>query len=261
MERGMTVVQAGIDKYQQTSRLGKVEEDTRIREDFILKYASLVKYIAERMAIRLPPNITKDELISTGTVGLIDALNNFDQSKGIKFQTYASYRIRGAIIDELRKMGWVSRSVRKDVQRIESAIMTLRSRTGREPDDAEIAEEMGTDIDKYFRIISRAQGGGLLSLDELRDDDTTPLLSKLTSSAPSPFDEVKKGELKVVIAKALTHLSKKEQMVISLYYYDEMTLKEIAEVLELTESRISQIHSKAIIRLRTKLKPYNEEKA
>ena len=257
----MTMVQAGINRYQQTSRIGKAEEGSRIREDKILKYASLVKYIADRMAIRLPPNITKDELISTGTVGLIDTLNNFDPSKGIKFQTYAAYRIRGAIIDELRKMDWVSRSVRKDVKRIESTITELRSRTGREPDDAEIAEEMGIDIDRYFKIISKAQGGGLLSLDELSHDDRTPLVAKLTSSSPSPFDEVKKRELAVVIAKALTYLSEKEQRVVSLYYREEMTLREIAEVLELTESRISQIHSKAIIRLRTKLKSYNEEEA
>jgi len=250
------MMQAGISRYQQTSQIGAVERNTAIREDLILKYAPLVKYIAERMAIRLPPNISKEELISTGTLGLIDALNNFDADKGIKFQTFATYRIKGAIIDELRKLDWIPRSVRKDVQRVEEAITSFQSRTGREPEDMEIAKEMGIDIDTYYKILSRAQGGRLLSLDEFNGDESIPLLLKITSSTPSPFDEVRLRELKDIIAKALATLSEKEQMVMSLYYYDELTLKEIAEVLGLTESRISQIHSKVIIRLRAKLKFY-----
>ncbi len=252
------MMQAGIDRYQQTAKIGKADQSKRVREDRILEHAPLVKYIAERMAIRLPPNISKEELISTGTVGLIDALNNFDESKGTKFRTFAAYRIKGAIIDELRKLDWTPRSVRRDVQRIENAILVLRSRTGQEPDDAEIAEELGISIDHYFKIISKARGGGLLSLDELSRDDAAPFLTRLASSAPSPLEEVNKTELRGVIAKALTHLSEKEQKVISLYYYDELTLKEIAKILGLTESRISQIHSKAIIRLRTRLRSYSE---
>lgn len=249
-------MQAGITQYQAASQIGRRERNTEIREDLILKYSSLVKYIAERMAIRLPPNITKEELISTGTLGLIDALNNFDAEKGIKFKTFATYRIKGAIIDELRKLDWIPRSVRKDIQRIEEVIVAFQSRMGRDPEDIEIAEELGIDIEAYYKILSKAHGGRLLSLDEYNGNETAPLLSKLTSSGPSPFDEVRQRELKDIIAKALSTFSEKEQMVMSLYYYDELTLKEIAEVLGLTESRISQIHSKVILRLRTKLRAY-----
>jgi len=250
------MMQAGINRYQQTSQIGVAERNAAIREDLILKYAPLVKYIAERMAIRLPPHIAKEELISTGTLGLIDALNNYDPDKGIKFQTFATYRIKGAIIDELRKMDWIPRSVRKDVQRIEDSIVAFQSRTGREPEDKDIADEMGIDINTYYKILSKAQGGRLLSLDEFNGSESVSMLSKLASSEPSPFDEVRARELKNLITKALSTLSEKEQIVMSLYYYDELTLKEIAEVLGLTESRISQIHSKVIIRLRTKLKSY-----
>lgn len=250
----------GISRYQQASRIGRAEKNTGIREDLILQYAPLVKYIVERMAMRLPPHISKEELISTGIVGLIDALNHFDEGKGIKFQTYAAYRVRGTIIDELRRLDWIPRSVRKGIQRIEEAILTIQFRTGREPDDIEIAEEMGMDLDAYYKLLSKGQGGGLLSLDEVNRADDLPLLSKLTSSGPSPFDEVNRQELKGAIAKALSGLSEKEQMVVSLYYYDELTLKEIARILKLTESRISQIHSKAMIRLRTKLKSHHRSK-
>jgi len=248
----------GIQRYQRIFNIDQRKIDKDLREDLILSYAPLVKYIAERIAIRLPSNISKEELISAGTVGLLDALDRFEPEMGIKFQTYAEHRIKGAILDELRKMDWFPRSVRKDIHKIEHAITALKSRNGREPEDSEIAEEMRIDIDSYYRIITRARGVTLLSLDETLPDGTTPKFAKQASDMPSPLDELTIKELKKIISEALAQLSKKEQLVISLYYYDELTLKEIAKILDLTESRISQIHSKAIIKLRAKLRTYNK---
>jgi len=252
------MMRIGIQRYQRIFNIDQRKIDKDLREDLILSYAPLVKYIAERIAIRLPSNISKEELISAGTVGLLDALDRFEPEMGIKFQTYAEHRIKGAILDELRKMDWFPRSVRKDIHKIEHAITALKSRNGREPEDSEIAEEMGIDIDSYYRIITRARGVTLLSLDETLPDGTTPKFAKQASDMPSPLDELTIKELKKIISEALAQLSKKEQLVISLYYYDELTLKEIAKILDLTESRISQIHSKAIIKLRAKLRTYNK---
>ncbi|MBN1225613.1 MAG: FliA/WhiG family RNA polymerase sigma factor [Deltaproteobacteria bacterium] len=233
----------------------KVNETTK--EGLIIKYASLVKYIVDRLAFKLPSNISKEELTSAGAIGLLDAIDKFKPEIGSKFETYAEHRIKGAILDELRKMDWVSRSIRKDIQRIENAISQLRFTLKREPDDLEVAQELGVDIETYYKMTNRAWGARLLSLEELFPDGLAPKFSKQVSDTPSPFDELNTKELKQNISKALSSLGENEQLVISLYYYDELTLKEIAKVLNLTESRISQIHSKAIIKLRARLKPYN----
>lgn len=252
-------MRAGVKKYQQASQAEQENKDEKLKEELVLKYAPLVKNIAERMAIRLPPNIYKEELIGPGVLGLFDAIEKFDSTREIKFQTYANLRIKGAILDELRKMDWISRSIRRNIHRIEDAMRSLELKLGREPDDFEVAEEMGVDIDSYHRMTMKAQGAGLLSLDEIMPDGKAPKLSRQVSDVPSPFDKLKIKESKKIISKALSKLSKKEQLVMSLYYYDELTLKEIAKVLNLTESRISQIHSKVIIKLRVKLKSYYKD--
>ena len=249
----------GVRRYQEAFRVDQENMNGRSREELILEYAPLVNEIVNRMAIRLPPNISKEELIGSGITGLIDVLDRFDSEKGIKFRTYATHRIKGAILDELRKMDRVSRSVRRDIHRIEDAMRTLELKLDREPEDFEVAEEMGVDIDSYNRMIIGAQWSSLLSFDEVMHYGTTTKIANQVSSEPSPFDELQIKELKSVIAKAISSLSEKEQQVISLYYYDELTLKEIARVLGLTESRISQIHSKVIIKLRAKIKHYFED--
>lgn len=252
------LMKAGIHRYRQIFDTDHGKLKTGPREDLILKYAPLVKYIVDRMAIRFPPNISKEELISAGIIGLLDALDKFDSEMGIKFQTYAEHRIKGAILDELRRMDWIPRSIRKDIHRLEHAITAVKMRVGRNPEDSEVAQEMGVTIDSYYRIINRARGIGLLSLDETLPDGSTPKFAVQASDLPSPFDELKIKELKKIIAQALSDLSQREQLVVSLYYYDELTLKEIAKVLGLTESRISQIHSEAIIKLRAKLRLHYE---
>jgi RNA polymerase sigma factor for flagellar operon FliA len=252
-------MRVGVKKYQQAFQSEQGNKNEKLREELILKYAPLVKNIAERMAMRLPPNICKEELMAPGIMGLFDAIEKFDSSRQIKFQTYATLRIKGAILDELRKMDLISRSIRKNIHRIEIAMRSLELKLGREPEDFEIAGEMGVDIDSYYKMTMQAQGAGFLSLDEIMPDGTTPKLCRQVSDTPSPFDKLKIKESKKIISEALSKLSKKEQLVMSLYYYEELTLKEIAEVLNLTESRICQIHSQIIIKLRTKLKSYYKD--
>lgn len=247
-------MRAKLKNYQQNFRGRQGNLNSKHREELVIKYAPLVKYISERIAIRLPMNITKEELNSAGILGLFDALDKFDSDMGIKFETYAEHRIRGAILDELRKMDWLPRSIREDIRRIENTIIAARTKLGREPEDFEVAQEMGIDIEAYHKIISRAQGVSLLSLDDPMPNGSTPIFAKQVSDTQSPLDDLAKKEMKEIIAGAIACLPKKEQLVLSLYYYDELTLKEIAKVLDLTESRISQIHSKAIISLRAKLK-------
>lgn len=252
-------MRAGIKKYQETVRTDSEHLDERRRQALILEYAPLVKTVAERVAMRLPPHLSKDELTSAGIIGLFDALDKFDETKGTQFRTYAERRIKGAIIDELRKMDWVSRSVRKDMNRIENAMNALRMQNGREPEDTEVAEILGIEIETYYKMIDRAKGAGLLSLDEVMLDGKNTKIALHASELPSPFDDLKTKELQTVIAQAISTLPEKEQVIISLYYFDELTLKEIAEVLGLTESRISQIHSKVILKLRSKLRAFYEE--
>lgn len=246
-----------LNKYRSAEQNGKDFMSMDDRNTLIREHAPHVKYIAERFAVRLPAHITVEELESAGTMGLFDALNNYDPSKGVKFKTYATYRIKGAMLDELRRMDWAPRSVRRDVHKIETAVNDAWNRYGREPSDTEIARELGVDLNKYFKILQDAQGVKLLSLDDKEPDGAQSNLDRLASTKPSPLDEFQKKELKHVLAAALKTLSQREQMVMSLYYYDELTLKEIAEVLGVTESRVSQIHSKVILSLRSKMKYKN----
>ncbi len=233
------------------------------RDALIVKYAPLVKYLANRMAIRLPPSVSVDDLISAGIIGLLDAIEKFDPSKEVQFKTYAEFRIRGAILDELRSMDWVPRSIRKKVREIENAIITAERKLNRPAEDLEIAGEIGIDLDTYYDMLDKARGIDLLSFDEYLDSHTDNFESKksfksLIAGDYDPIDHIMTRELKEVIADGIKVLPKKEQMVISLYYYKGLTLKEIGKVVGLTESRISQIHTKAIIRLRTRLKSYSE---
>lgn len=247
-----------IDRYKKTSRLTFEEEKTECRENLILKYAPLVKYIADRISARMPSSVSKDDLASAGIIGLFDAIDNFDSAKGIKFETYASYRIRGAILDEIRKLDWVPRTVRRDIQDIKAATAAFQSKFGRDPEDHEIAAEMGIGLEIYYKMAGKTGAVNMVSLDEYQADKPDTMAGRIASGVLSPFDEYRKNELKEIIAGVLSGLSEKEQMVVSLYYFDELTLREIAEVMRLTESRISQIHSKAVITLRMKLKEYIE---
>jgi len=227
------------------------------RQEMIVNYAPLIKYIANRIAMRLPAHIETDDMINTGVLGLMDAIEKFDPARGVKFETYAEFRIKGAILDELRAMDWVPRSVRKIATWLETTGVELEKKLGRPATDQEMADAMDIEVDKLHEFLSRAGSISLLSLEMVSkyNDSRKPLLDFLADGdTANPLEQLKGDELKNVVAKCIELLPEKEKMVISLYYYDELTMKEIGKVLKLTESRVSQIHTKAIIRLKGKMR-------
>lgn len=251
-----------IQEYEKTeSQVQTSFFSPKEREQMIAKYAYLVKYLAGRVASRIPSNVVFDELISAGSMGLIDAVDKYDPKKNVGLKTYAQYRIKGAILDELRSMDWYSRSMRKKIQSIEKAIHSVESRKKQPASDMEIAEEMDQPLENYFKMLSDIHGAALLNLDDYiknhdGSDQSSSTFSESIRSEDSPSDSLIQSELKDILANAIQKLTDKEQLVISLYYYDELTLKEIGNVLELTESRICQIHTMALIKLKSKVKEY-----
>jgi RNA polymerase sigma factor for flagellar operon FliA len=232
------------------------KEDFTRRERLIMEYAPLVKYIANRVAMRLPPHIEVADLVNAGILGLIDAVEKFDPSKEVKFKTYAEIRIRGAILDELRAMDWIPRSVRKVINQMINAYHELEQQLGRPARDEEMAEQLGVQMDEFYRLLKQSAGVSLISLDVAMDPDgkrrdiLSCIVDPRTSNACGMLGL---NEVKDSVARAIEDLPEKEKEVISLYYYDELTMKEIGEVLDLTESRVSQIHTKAILRLRVRI--------
>ena len=229
------------------------------REAVIMEYAPMIKYVASRIALRLPPHIEVDDLISVGVLGLMDAIGKYDPNRGAKFKTYAEFRVRGAILDELRSMDWVPRSVRQKATSVDAVVQKLQAKLGRPPSDEEVAKEMGVSLDEFFRTLNQTQNIPILSLEDLgiakESGEQKSLLDCLAGKSDAdPQTQLRLNELKEIIAKAIDTLPEKERLMISLYYYEELTMKEIGEILSITESRVSQIHSKAVFRLRTKLK-------
>jgi RNA polymerase sigma factor, FliA/WhiG family len=229
------------------------------REAIILRYAPLVKYVAGRVAIGLPSNVEFDDLVSFGIFGLMDAIEKFDPLRGIKFETYAIARIRGAILDGLRSNDWVPRSVRQKSRELERICADLENRLGRSATDQEISEAMGISIHEFYNLLSEVSCTTLSSLDELwlvhsNDDDTVRVLDLVRNNdSEDPLHQVEMEEIKSTLATAIDCLPERERMVIALYYYEGLTLKEIGEIMEISESRVSQIHTKAIFRLRGRL--------
>ena len=225
----------------------------------VVDYLPLVKYIAGRLAISLPRSVELDDLINAGVVGLIDAYNNFDVGKGVKFETYASLRIRGSILDELRGMDWVPRSTRARSREVERTISKLEGQLGRSATEAELADELDVTMEEYYQVMDDVSSAALLSLDEMSfgDDDDKPvsLVDNLRSQdQPSALVNLERLEMRDLLADSLGQISEQERLVVALYYYEELTLKEIGQVLELSESRVSQLHTKAVLGLRAKLR-------
>lgn len=231
------------------------------REAMIVKYAYLVKRIAARFVSRVPSNVLFDDLVSAGSLGLIDAVDKFDSDKRVNFKTYAQYRIKGAILDELRGMDIYSRSTRKKIKDIEKAVKQVEYKQGSPAADSDIALQMGIDLESYFDMLRDIHCASILSLDAFIKTGQTNYPSQIRfqsmfAGKSDPADHLDKEEVKSAIADAIGCLTEKEQMVVSLYYYEELTLKEIGEVLSLTESRICQMHAKILIKLKTKLMNY-----
>ncbi|MCD6569697.1 MAG: FliA/WhiG family RNA polymerase sigma factor [Deltaproteobacteria bacterium] len=238
--------------------------DPKIRAKIINDFAPLIKYIASRIAMRLPPHIDIQDLINAGVIGLMDAIEKYDASKAIKFKTYAEFRIRGSILDELRSMDWVPRSVRQKARKIEDAYSRLESTLGRPASDEDVARELNIDIENFYKLLAETASVTLLSLDDLGDDDTD--LSRrnllefiMQDERELPSHHIGLAEIREMVAEAIKSLSEKERMVISLYYYDELTMKEIGHILKFTESRVSQIHTKSILKLRSKMQKIVKE--
>jgi len=237
----------------------EIEITTENREEVIKRYSPMIKYVANRIAMRLPPHIEVDDLISVGVLGLMDAISKYDSSRGAKFKTYAEFRVRGAILDELRAMDWVPRSIRQKASNVDKVVQSLQAKLSRAPEDEEVAKEMGLSLDQFHDTLNETKSIPIFSLEDLgiakESGEQQSLLDCLAGKADAdPQTQIRLIELKEIIAKAIDALPEKERLMVSLYYYEELTMKEIGAVLEITESRVSQIHSKAVYRLRTKLK-------
>ena len=238
--------------------LFKESRDPKIRDMFVKQYAPLVKYVAGKVAMGMPHNVEFDDLVGFGVFGLFDAIKKFDPDKHVKFKTYAVTRIRGAIFDELRSIDWVPRSVRQKTREIEDTIHRLESSLGRAASDQELANEMRMSTKEFQKTMMKISGTSILSLNDVwytgDDNDKVSIVDSIESpSSLNPDIIVEKDEIKRVIIQAITELPEKEKKVLVLYYYEDLTLKEIGKILEVTESRISQLHTKAIMRLRSKL--------
>ncbi|MBE5963712.1 MAG: FliA/WhiG family RNA polymerase sigma factor [Lachnospiraceae bacterium] len=230
---------------------------TEIREKLILEYAPLVKLVAGRLSMYLGYNVEYDDLIGYGIFGLIDAIDKFDYGKNVKFETYASLRIRGSILDQIRKMDWIPRTLRQKQKRIDAACAKIESEKGRLATDEEIAAELEIDIDEYNTWQGQTKATNLISLDEYV---TAGSEVKMDSSANSHFEQpekaLEKNELRQSVIQAIEVLTEKERSVVTLYYYEEMTLKEISRVLDVSESRVSQLHTKALQKMKPLLGDY-----
>jgi RNA polymerase sigma factor for flagellar operon FliA len=236
----------------------KQTRDPEIRDRMVRQYAPLVKYVAGKVAVGMPQNVEFDDLVGYGVFGLFDAIEKFDPDKHVKFKTYAVTRIRGAIFDELRAIDWVPRSVRQKSREIEDAIRRLEASLGRAASDAEIAREMNMTDKEFEKTMLRVSGTSILSLNDVwytgEDNDKVSIADSIESPVNfNPDNIVEKEEVKRVIIQSIQELPEKEKTVLVLYYYEDLTLKEIGKVLEVTESRVSQLHTKAIMRLRAKL--------
>jgi RNA polymerase sigma factor for flagellar operon FliA len=237
----------------------KEEDDQRAREQLVLAFSPLVKYVAGRMSTGLPAHVEEADLISYGLLGLISAIERFDLSREIKFETFAITRIKGSIIDELRSLDWVPRSVRARARQIEQANAKLEHKLHRAPTDAEVADELEMSVEDFQETLTRISNSSVVALDELwtlsdSSGDQVSLLDTIQDpDAVDPAQAMDATETKDRLADAIARLPEREKLVVALYYYENLTLREIGEVLGVTESRVSQLHTKAVLRLRSRL--------
>ncbi len=229
------------------------------KDKLLVEYAHLVKYIGNRIAINLPASVDRDDIVSSGILGLIKAVETFEPERGFKFETYASHKIRGAILDELRALDWVPRSVRQKSKDLQKVYVKLENELGRIPYDDEVCEELNITIETYENMLSDVAPSTIISLEEImpdRSSDSKEIRLIDTIEDPgseNPLRALGFAEVKMVLKETIENLPEKEKLVVALYHFEELTLKEIGAVLEISESRVSQIHSKAILKLRSRL--------
>jgi RNA polymerase sigma factor for flagellar operon FliA len=265
LQNNMTqaVMAAKVKRYHPAMSTGVGGKDPKSRGELVSKYVPLIKSVAGRLSMKLPPHVDQKDLLSAGIMGLLDAIEKFDETKGVPFKSYAEFRIRGAMLDELRSMDWVPRSVRKNAKTLEEAYRQVEIKAMRPATDQEVARELGMELEPFHRLLDQTKGVSIVSEDEIGD-----LLSNRDGGSlwdiyqdgghNDPVSAMGLTELREVIAQAIESLPENERLVVTLYYYEELTMKEIGEVMEYTESRISQLHTKAVIRLRNKIRKYIE---
>jgi RNA polymerase sigma factor for flagellar operon FliA len=235
------------------------EIPSSLKEQIVLEHTPLIRYIVNRIAVRLPSHIDLDDLHNTGVIGLMDAIEKYDPSKNCKFKTYAEFRIKGAILDQLRSLDWVPRSVRQKSRRLERAYGEVEQRLGRSASEEEVADSLGLQLDKFHELLNQVRGISLVNLEEIRgggDGERTGTFADVVEDvhAENPLAALKLNEMKQIVADTIATLPEKERLVISLYYYEDLNMKEIGSILGITESRVCQIHTKSVLRLRSKLK-------
>jgi RNA polymerase sigma factor for flagellar operon FliA len=241
--------------------------DSDLQEQMVLQYAPLIKYIASRLALRLPSHISLEDLVSSGIIGLIDAVQKFDPSKNINFKTYAEFRIKGAMLDELRSLDWIPRSVRKKSHLIEDAYAQLQKNLGRPAEAEEVAELLGLELVEFHQLLDETKAVSIVALEESRKTvgghvgylEHGLLETIQDDNARDSLMAVHFAELQEIMVQAIEALPDKEKLLISLYYYEELTMKEIGQIMGYTESRISQLHTQAMYRLKNKLREYSQE--
>lgn len=230
------------------------DKSQQSRDELVLHYIYLVKCIVLRLLPTYEQHTNYDDLVSCGILGLIDAINKYDITRDVKFEYYAAMRIKGEIIDQMRKQDWAPSSLRRKIQDIGSAYLELENMLGRTPTDAEVAEHLGMEEDKLHNILEKMHAFNVISLEETLSDENFTVGHTLQDSRDLPDEHIEKQETSRILGEMIDNLPEKERLVLTLYYYEELTLKEIANILKVSESRASQIHSKAILKLRTKMK-------
>lgn len=232
--------------------------DPEVKDKIIIEYAPLIKYIAQKIAARLPSNVELDDLISCGVIGLMDAIEKFDPTRDNKFKTYAEFRVRGAILDELRAQDWVPRSIREKAKLVERTYTKLEASLGRPATDEEMCKELNLNQEEFHELLNKAKSVSLLNIDDSASFNRgdKKLLAGLmeNSKSANPFNAVSLKSSRDKIKDGIKGLPEKQRLVLSLYYYEDLNLKEIGQVLNVTESRVSQLHTQAIMKLRSKLK-------
>jgi len=244
----------------------QVARTTDVRNRLIECYLPLVGYIASKTAASLPPHVEVSDLESVGILGLMNAIERFDPGKGIAFETFAKMRVYGAIMDELRSLDWIPRSIRQKTKKIEGACRHLDQKLGRPATDAEVAEHLAVSIPEFRKMVREVSSTTVLSLEQIYSNDnssgTMTLMDVRESSTSSnPLDSLQSEELRDELARTIDRLPEKEKLILALYYYEELTLKEIGRILKLSESRISQIHTKTILKLRGRMAEQRERSA
>lgn len=261
---------AGTVAIESTSELDEVwsrykdRGDQYDRDQLIVYYAPLVKYVASRVAAGLPQSVDQSDLVSYGMFGLIDAITKFDPERGFKFETYAISRIKGSILDELRSIDWVPRSVRSKAKSVERAMGKLESQLHRSPTDAEIADEMELSLDQLNGIYNQISSVGLVALDEMLSfsgGENLTFGDTLADREDGPGRVYERVEMRQLLAEAINRMNEREKIVLTLYYYENMTLAEIGRVLGVTESRVCQIHTKAVLHLKSRFTSMERESA